>query len=681
MASPNIQTILPPIKLFEQYIAKQELTPEDLQAHQIRLVATSEILNVPEFVLPAVLLPYFKANGELSGALRYRKLAPRPGDGRYWQLKGSNNFGAYLPQGLHDWESVFANPKDTLVVCEGEIKSIIAQKYITDIPILSIGGVGMWNRILDEYGIVWRGRTVVIAFDHDEGQEPGEYKPQVALMMARFAEALTLRGAKVLCTQLGICARDQGIDGKVGLDDYFRLGGDPAALIDRLTTPPAGCELLADMYDKYVIVGLAKPVVWDSCTGVSYAFGAFRDLNQNKFKMEQYDANRAPKKVRVAEQFLERPDRPEATKFVMDPRLPVGYLADQKLINTWVPFVEHDRALAREEYVKAFGRLVDVLAGEFPKQVGQWLAHYVRRPWERTSQAVLISTPHMGIGKSLLGEMIGYLVGSAHWAEVDEERLTRQFNDHLQGKTWMLWNEMDLRFAKSESWFRNLLTQEVVTVEIKNGAVYDVVNCRRYMLNSNMAVAARLSEGNRRVWVCYPELVDDELDDWKAWLGREVLGPWHEDREAWLASMLVWVESVDLEGYRPMAEVVNGVAARELIEGSMSKSQSAAAILMEGWIDSGDELLVIGPEFIHRYKEVVTVFNSLVKRRGWMSGRKVMRDGGPSRSYRVYQNSDDGESFKNDKGTVTYVGTGKDLNALKVSQNALLIAATEHLDD
>jgi hypothetical protein len=677
----NIYNLGSPMKLYEQYRERQELNNKDVVDGDIHLLTASEAeaFKVPDWVQPAVVIPYYTPEGEQRDERRYRMLVPRD-KMKYWQPKGSGDPGAYLPQGVHDWPDVFADPAVPMVIVEGEVKAIIAQRYLATVPVLAIGGVTMWRFLLAQ-DIVWKGRVVYISFDHDDGCEPGAYKPQVANQLAKLAEALAERKAMVYCTRLGVLGAEQGMVGKIGLDDYFRQGGDAGRLITEPALPPPGCELMAEMFERYVVVNLSKPTVWDSDLGITHTFGDFREINSNKIKMEPVEG-KAPRKTYVAQAFLERPDRPVADRFVLDPRLTPGFHPDGRVINLWPPFREHSADLIVEEYVTAFDTLVRTMAGEFPDQVSCWIAHYIMRPWEKTGQAVLVATPHMGIGKSLLGEMIGHCVGLDHYAEVNESILDSRFNDHLKTKTFMLWNELELRFAKSEGWMKNLLTTEMVQVEVKNGAVFSVENFRRFLFNSNMEVAARLSVGNRRVWVCFPTVTDDTHSGWVDWLRTEVVRPWQADRARWLASVRCWAERVSLEEYDPTAPVENGEAALELIEGSRSATGTAADTLMAGWVESGEPLLVISPSFIAKYKEVFNHFNGLMRKRGWKSGRKQIKVGGINLNYRVFGKRAVAGSFRLAGETATYYGgeSGPELLAIGEKQLPLLISAVEHLD-
>jgi hypothetical protein len=273
------------------------------------------------------------------------------------------------------------------------------------------------------------------------------------------------------------------------------------------------------------------------------------------------------------------------------------------------------------------------MAGEFPIEVEKWIAHYVLRPWERTTQAVLIATNLQGIGKSLLGEIIGSIVGSDNYAEVEVESLGEKFNSHLESITMVLINELNAKYTAKEGWMKNLITREHNQIEHKQGATYWTNNLRRYMMNSNEAAAMRLGEENRRVWVCRPSLDTTNAEAWREWLREEITEPYaHGKGDQFLASCKAYLEGIDLEGYDPMAPVINGEAARDLIDDSMSATESAAHTIMQLWQESGDAYFVYYPTVERTYKPVFTVLKALARGRGMQVVSKVVKvDGKPVR--------------------------------------------------
>jgi len=292
----------------------------------------------------------------------------------------------------------------------------------------------------------------------------------------------------------------------------------------------------------------------------------------------------------------------------------------------------------------------------------------------------------MGIGKSLLGEIIGHQVGEANYAETDTDRLASKFNAHLESKSWILINELNIKYTAKEGWIKNLITRELNEIEHKGGGVYSVPNLRRYMMNSNLAAAMRLGKGNRRVWVCRPSLNDDELGEWKAWLEREVLVPWHRDRDCWLASCREWLEEVDISSYDSMADVINGEAAQDLIDASMTAVESAAISLIDQWEASGDEVLVIRSHTVKANKPVIDTFKGKVRGRGIISTTKLVNLKDGIREWLTIfgeftEGAGDKGYIKNTKGMRVYVGNlpAQELITYAAKQVTMIVSAADHL--
>ncbi len=651
---PKLSPIISPMQLYTQYLEKQGISQELAAINDIYLASPpdSRKIGMHELLGPGVVFPYHAPDGKIDPIPRVRLLIPRPGM-KYWQKRGSGDRGPYLPQGRIKWVDVLADASQPIWITEGEVKAIIGGEYMAGLPVLALPGVSNKTRLLS-MDIVWEGRSVVISFDHDVGQTPGTYGAGVFLAIRKLAGALIERGAKVTVCSIGKAGAAQGFEGKLGLDDYFRAGGTVEELFKYLEEPPEGCEILAELISRYVIVTLPKPVVWDAITGHSYTFQNFRDITSNKWEEVDTKSGGRMRKYKSKE-FLEKKDSQRAIGFVMDPSRSYGLHGD--VINTWIPFKEWEGMETSERYKAAFRKLIHTMAGEFPIEIEKWIAHYVLRPWERTTQAVLIATNLQGIGKSLLGEIVGSIVGVDNYAEVEVDGLGEKFNSHLESRTWILINELNARFTAKEGWMKNLVTREHNQIEHKQGATYWVNNLRRYMMNSNEAAAMKLGAENRRVWVCRPSLNTVTADAWKAWLREEVIEPYaHGKGEVFLASCKEALEEVDLNGFDPMAEVINGEAARDLIEDSMSANESAANVILREWMESGNKYLVYFPSTEQQYKPVFTILKGLIRSMGMDRASKVVREDSKGTRYTMVGRFDDGEMVLDTKGTKTYYG-------------------------
>lgn len=148
-------------------------------------------------------IPYFTPEGKLSkfSRLRYLEKASgfaaqtERGEQRYWQELGSLN-EIYLPPFL-DWPLILKDPKQDLIITEGELKAACAAK--NGLPCIGLGGVWMFKAskkgkaFLDGLvEIVWNDRNVYIVYDSDAVTNPKVTKAENAL-----ASELLARGAHV----------------------------------------------------------------------------------------------------------------------------------------------------------------------------------------------------------------------------------------------------------------------------------------------------------------------------------------------------------------------------------------------------------------------------------------------------------------------------------------------------
>jgi hypothetical protein len=140
---------------------------------------------------------------------------------RYWQPSGSL-VRAYFPRLRIDWPQIIDDPREPIIITEGEFKA--AKACHEGFATIGLGGV--WNfgsskrgiPFLDELTeVTWQGRTVYIGFDHDPQENP-----DVTAAVTRLARLFIRRGAVV--KKLELPAHDNS-DRKNGLDDFLIAHG------------------------------------------------------------------------------------------------------------------------------------------------------------------------------------------------------------------------------------------------------------------------------------------------------------------------------------------------------------------------------------------------------------------------------------------------------------------------
>ncbi len=177
---------------------------------------------------PAIVIPYFDAEGAVAKFSRDDKLLPfcrvrylgaaaqtsftARKDVRYGQPKGSGT-RAYLPP-LLPWAAIFEDVNEPLLLTEGEKKGLAG--IVAGLPVIALGGVFNFmseGELLPELeAIKWRGRDVYICFDSDAA-----LNPNILAAEARLVDELQRRrGANCFLVRI-----PQDGESKVGLDDFI----------------------------------------------------------------------------------------------------------------------------------------------------------------------------------------------------------------------------------------------------------------------------------------------------------------------------------------------------------------------------------------------------------------------------------------------------------------------------
>lgn len=627
----NVSRIPTPRSLYEQWIADQGLTASDVAAMQLALVDPVDVAPTLGFNPDAysVFIPYAPAGSP--GYIRVRRLGVK--DNKYMSPKGSGCAPPYLPPVAgYDWMDIKADPSRPVAIAEGEVKSYWGSKM--GFPTVGIGGVDMQETLFDGSWI-WRGRIVCIAFDHDLGQDPGQYKPGVALALGKLCSSLVERGADVKVLGLGWV--NPTPSQKCGLDDYLRAGGEWKALIATEQPPPEWCSELAAMLDECVYVtGTNHVHVYNLKNGSRKSPADFHDTHIEK-KREVRGEGGKPKVKPISRIWIEHPGRVTVGGYTMDPRQSFGVRDGS--INLWRGYPTWPQG--REGVGEQWQRFMEGLFGEHWKWVGLWTGHMLNRPWEPTNQAVMLTTRVQGIGKSLYGDIVRDLCG-VHGLECSAGRMFDKFNSAMEGKTFIVVNELDIKFSAKEGAMNDLLSAETVTVEQKGKDTIELPNLRRWYTTTNASSPCRLSAGQRRVLVVAPPRVEgDTRGEWGTWV-RETVAGYRRDGQAmgaireWFDSL--WWSSGEGEGvWNPTKPVERTAEGDELAELTMTNTQVIAEELWRmGKEDENGGVLCAAPMTRAQHRAIFLELTAIVKARGGFVGQKKVRDSGRELYYSVY---------------------------------------------
>ena len=621
----------PILSIYQAWKRRQCLTDEQADISNLRFMSASEASLVLGYQVynPGVLIPYpgFEYH-------RVRMLGDTPARFKYLVPRGSGCSPPYCPTILdRDWKDILADPTEPFVITEGELKAICG--CIQGVPTLGLGGVEMQATLLTS-GIVWSGRSVSICFDHDADCIAGQYKPGVANALGKLCATLITHGALVQVIQLGTLP---GLDlkRKWGLDDVLQAGNWTwEQLLATRVDPPQWCSMLAELLDSCVyVVGTNHTHVYNLLNHSRKIPSDFHDSHIEKRRWGVGPSGK-PRAEQVSRQWMEHPARVTVDGYGMDPRLPFGVDAVSGTMNLWHGYPVH-HGNAPFDVLVHWQAFMEGLFGEHWQWVGLWVGHLLNRPWERTNQAVMLITMVQGIGKSLFGDIVRDLTG-VHGMEGSPSRMFGNFNSDMEAKTFVMVNELDVKFSSREGQLNDLLSEETVKIEQKGKDVVVLPNLRRWYFTTNTASPCRLSKGQRRILVVSPpRTFGDTRGDWGMWVDEEISK--FRRSEGALAAIRSWFDTLWMvrgADWNPMAPVPLTEAADDAAEASMTVNQILATDLFGVIETSAGAWCAVHPDLRKLNVKVWGEVTAMVKAHGGNVGAKMVNEEGTKKQYTVF---------------------------------------------
>lgn len=227
-------------------------------------------------------------------------------------------------------------------------------------------------------------------------------------------------------------------------------------------------------------------------------------------------------KVNPFDIWNENINRRDVKRIVFDPRPQVEQ--DPDVFNIWQGYVisAEDASVFDEDDCQA---LLDHIFNIWCRcrqdhydYVINWFAHILQKPWQKISVLLALQSAE-GAGKGVVLEMIGLIMGSAHFKAVaNVNGLIGDFNGELEGKCLI-----DLDEAvwggdvKTSSKMKNLITESRQQVNKKHKESYEIDNSTAFMITTNNELFAGVEKGARR-YAClrlddrFAGIANDETD-------------------------------------------------------------------------------------------------------------------------------------------------------------------------
>lgn len=507
---------------FNDKLKSSGLTPADAKKLGIvsltaKQFATLHPKSTPP--VPAMKLQYYGIDGKLRKSIwRSRVLADQIGafgevsSLRYLQNKGTPP-AAYFPRSI-DWKKVARDPTQCIVITEGELKAACACKH--GIPCIGLGGVWSWRSkdkgwsFLPELErFVWRERETVICYDSD-----ATTNPHIASAALALQRELRNRGAQAAVTTI-----PEPTDGsKAGIDDYIIAHGPDA--LDKVLNAAPSDSFATRMWEynaRYAFIR-EPDIIYDELKDMKLNAHRCHSSGLANETVVKMVGEKMTHSVAIKE-WIAWPQRRSLDRFTYLPGRPHIVRNDDDTgddYNTWRGW----GAEPKKGNIKPWLALLDfVMTGatkEERRWFEQWLAYPFQHPGAKMHSACCFWSTEQGVGKSLLGTIIGDCYGD-NFSEIPQSVFEDSFTQWGVGKQLVMVDDVRNIGIKEKrdhaARLKTLITQATFKVNIKYVAGYTLPDCINYILTSNSSDALLLDPTDRRFFVHHiPESI--QHDDW-----------------------------------------------------------------------------------------------------------------------------------------------------------------------
>jgi hypothetical protein len=246
------------------------------------------------------------------------------------------------------------------------------------------------------------------------------------------------------------------------------------------------CRIHTEYYD----------VTTDTLQNIFMDVTNFKQANLNQTKMIPLDGGKS-KTVKLADWWLEHPQRREYDRVVFYPAKTIP-----KTLNLWKGFsCEASPEGSCDLFLKHLKDNVCKGNDEYYYYLFHWLATMVQYP-ARPGEVAVVLRGGQGVGKGMIGRIIGSLFGVHYKYVSDPKHLVGSFNAHLRDGLFLFADEAFFAGDKKhESNLKALITETLRTIEAKGVDAEQHPNFLHIMMASNSAWVIPAGADDRRFFV------------------------------------------------------------------------------------------------------------------------------------------------------------------------------------
>lgn len=177
-----------------------------------------------------------------------------------------------------------------------------------------------------------------------------------------------------------------------------------------------------------------------------------------------------------------------------------------------------------------------------------WVAHTVRKPERRIIATPVLRSDH-GTGKGFFAEsLMTPLLGRKSVAQVALKEVVGEFNDVLEGKTFIMIDEVYKSKKSTTDALKSFQGNSTFPLRRKHKPTVTVDNYVNFIVTSNGHIPLAIEDGDRRFWI--PQFIKhSESTVETGHFINGVLKPWL--LSGGLQTVRDYLESIDLSQYRP----------------------------------------------------------------------------------------------------------------------------------
>lgn len=288
-------------------------------------------------------------------------------------------------------------------------------------------------------------------------------------------------------------------------------------------------------------------------------------------------------KVLVANDWLAHPDRTTvSTRTFKAGEGPIVAAPDgRSALNSWRGFKTRAAPDDWAERAQPFVEHVGLLFGDVTRPFLDWTAHIAQRPGELPSTAYLHISRKTGTGRNLIAKILGRVfMGYAALAFPLASTLRDGFNAGLAGKVLAVVDEIDEGHSNRKHQMaqdlKQLITEEVRTINQKFACKYEEVNACRWLIFSNSPAALPLEEEDRRFNVVQ---YDGEPKD------RSYYSRLYDmaDDPTFIASVMQYLLQRDISGFNKGDRAIMTSAKSDLLDRTRSEEDQTLRAIAKRW--------------------------------------------------------------------------------------------------